>query len=417
MAIAGRTPSTGTAASSAGFSITLPTGFATGDIVVLAVANAGTTGPTAPTGWTKTGTYSAGTGQAICLYWAPYSAGLTLSFTNVASVAAWACNNFFQSGSTIVLDGAPVAASNTTNNTTMTTGAPTTGVAGDYEVLAYAWTSAATMTNAAGMTRDGGGANGTSVTVAIGHNNTIPLGASTTTTAFAPTLSASNQRKTGVGMLLASRRDLPAVASGGGATVSVGLTRKRVLTAGSAGGATANEVMYITRAFSRSSAGGATVSATIYGAPAIIPSITLTDPFTDAAINTGLWTSFGPVTETTSGLEISPATAGTPGGVRSLAPYDVTEHAVQIEIATRLTLAGTEQYLRVESSTSNGWEFGVRDGALIVRRQVAGTTTTQATASWPSGTTYLRVWETDNLLIFDYSANGTAWTTFYVGAL
>lgn len=203
MVISQRTATSGTAASGAGFSVTLPTGFAVGDLIVVAITNATTTGPAAPTGWTRAYSASAGSAQCHSVYWAPYSAGLTLAFTNVAAIAAWVCNAFFEAGKTIVLDGAPVAATSTGNNANMVTGAPTTGpTAGDYEVLTYGWTSSATQTAASGMTVDKQQANGTTCSVSMGHNNTASLPASTACTAFAPTLSASNTRKTGVGVLL-----------------------------------------------------------------------------------------------------------------------------------------------------------------------------------------------------------------------
>jgi hypothetical protein len=177
---------------------------AVGDLLVVGVGNAGTTTAAAPTGWTKTGTYSAGTAQSVSVFWAPYAASLTLSFTNAASVAAWVCNAYTPTTGTVTLDGNPVAASNTTNNTTMPTGAPTTGaLPGDYEILFYAWTSGATISGvAAGSVIDATQANGTTISVALGHNTTTGLPPATGVTAFSQTLSANNTRKTGVGVLL-----------------------------------------------------------------------------------------------------------------------------------------------------------------------------------------------------------------------
>jgi hypothetical protein len=186
--------------------------------VVLFVANAGTAGPAAPVGWTRyRNADSAGTGQSITTFTAPWSAGLTGSFTNAASVAAWACNSYSGANSVVMTDGAGAVTSSTTNNTTLPTGAPTTGVvAGDYEVLGYAFTSAGTVSVvAAGSTIDATQANSTSISAVLGHNNTTSLGASTATTAFSQTLSASNTRKTGVGVLIqALSPQAPAPATG-----------------------------------------------------------------------------------------------------------------------------------------------------------------------------------------------------------
>lgn len=203
MAITQRTATSGTAASGAAFTITVPTGTTPLDFLILVVGNAGTAGPAAPAGWSIIYQASAGTGQNCSIYGAMYSPGLTLSFTNAASVNAWVCNaysgiNLFENPYTFT------AATNTTNNTTLPTGAPTTGIGtGMYEVLCYVWTSNATITTvASGSTISRTQANGTAVSASIGFNNTTSLAANTATTAFSQTLSANNSRKTGVGVLL-----------------------------------------------------------------------------------------------------------------------------------------------------------------------------------------------------------------------
>ena len=201
MAITQRTATSGTAASSGALTVTFPTGASVGDIIILAVGNAGTTGPTVIAGWTSIGTFSAGTAQSITVFWAIWTSGLSGSFTNAASVAAWTCNAFIGAEDHQV--DASAATSNTTNNTTLPTGAPTSRRDGDYEVLCYAWTSAATISGvASGSTIDITVANGTAISCSMGHNNTTSLAVGTVTTAFSQTLSANNNRKTGVGVLL-----------------------------------------------------------------------------------------------------------------------------------------------------------------------------------------------------------------------
>jgi hypothetical protein len=231
MPISARTPTSGTAALSAAFTLTLPAGVSVGDFLVLVVTNAWvTSGPAAPTGWTRNYGASAGTGQFCCVYTARYSAGLTLNFTNVGAIAAWVCGAYFQTGFYIALDTAVVAATNTANNTAMSTGAPSTAQAGDYEVLAYGWGSNATITAAANMTIDRQQVNSTTCAAALGHNNTNPLSHPVTATAFAPTLSATNRAKTGVGILLkaytvdligTSAGKTTASASGGGGPIAL----------------------------------------------------------------------------------------------------------------------------------------------------------------------------------------------------
>lgn len=206
MTISPRTATSGTAAGSAAITPTLPSGVSFGDLLVLVIGNASTSTPTAPAGWTTQYQASAGSSQLCSLYTAPYTPALSLAFSNGTGVAAWVCNAYFEAGFYPSTDGAAVAATSITSDTTLPTGAPTTGAAaGDYEVLAYTWTSGATISAvAAGSTIDRTQANGTSVSVALGHNNTTSLGASTVTTAFNQTLSAANTRKTGVGLLLKS---------------------------------------------------------------------------------------------------------------------------------------------------------------------------------------------------------------------
>src|SRR5580765_1516015 len=128
MPIAGRTATSGTAASGAGFAITLPVGVAVGDFLVVVIGSATTTGPNAPTGWTRSYSASAGAAQCCSVYTAQYSAGLTLNFTNVAAVSAWVCNTYWQAGGTLILDTAPVGAHNTANSGAMSTGQPVTQV-------------------------------------------------------------------------------------------------------------------------------------------------------------------------------------------------------------------------------------------------------------------------------------------------
>ena len=216
-----RTPLSVTAASGAGFTMPVPVGTADGDFLVAVVANAGTAGPATPAGWARPYGASAGSGQFCSVFTATYSAGLTRAFTNAASAAVAVCGAYYEAGAAVALYGAPVATVNTTNNTTLPTGAPTTGVfAGGFEVLAYAHAAAPTITTTAtGSTIDLRAVNGTSCTAILGHNNTTSLGASTACVAFSHTLSGNANRKTGVGVLLRGVivKDLTGAASGSSA--------------------------------------------------------------------------------------------------------------------------------------------------------------------------------------------------------
>lgn len=207
---------TGTAAASAGFTVVFPTGTTTGDLVIVAVSNAGTAGPAAPTGWTLvTGSPFTTTSTSISLFIAPWSSGLTTSFTNAASVAAWACMSYIGMGWYTNAAGT----ANNTNNTTLPTGAPTLGGgANEFEALFYGWNSGGTVaTMAAGSRVDETQANSTTISVATGWNNTYPL--TGTPTAFSQTLSASTTRKVGVGINL-----VPPVASSAALSATTSLT-------------------------------------------------------------------------------------------------------------------------------------------------------------------------------------------------
>lgn len=203
MAIGRRTATSGTVASGATGTITIPTGTTPLDMVIVVIGNAGTAGPTAPSGWTSAYAVSAGSGQFTTVWWAFYTPRLTLTFTNAASIAAFVCQSY-TGVNVLEQPGSVVAATNTGNNTTLPTGAPTTGFGrAEFEALCYVWTSNATITTtAAGSTIERTQANGTGISAAIGYNNTTILGASTTVTAFSHTLSANNNRKTGVGFLI-----------------------------------------------------------------------------------------------------------------------------------------------------------------------------------------------------------------------
>jgi len=198
-----RTATSSTTASGASTTITVPTGTVVGDVLILVIGNAGTAGPTVPRGWSSIYGVSAGTGQFCSVWWAVYSSATLLTFTNAASVNAWCCNSYSNAYVIRPIDRS-LASVSTTNNTTQPTGAPTTGVAAfDFNVLCYVWSSAATIsTPAAGSTIERTQANGTSISAAIGRNNTTSLAANTTVTAFSQTLSGNNNRKTGVSVLL-----------------------------------------------------------------------------------------------------------------------------------------------------------------------------------------------------------------------
>ena len=205
MAIAQRTATSGTAAGSAAFTPTVPTDAVYGDILIIAVANAGTTGPTPPSGLNLIGSWTAGAGQNLAAYWVVNHSSTSLAFTNSSTAAAWAVNAYSGCDTFNPCLAAHNVAFNTTSNTTLPTGAPVTHdiMDGSYEVLLYAFTSNGTISAvASGSTIDVTQANSTTISVVLGHNNTTSIAHSTTCTAFSQTLSGANAVKTGVGIPL-----------------------------------------------------------------------------------------------------------------------------------------------------------------------------------------------------------------------
>src|SRR5580765_2235388 len=247
----------------------------------------------------------------------------------------------------------------------MSTGQPVTQVAGDYEVLCYAWGSNATITAASGMTIDRQQVNGTTAGAAIGHNNTNPLGASVTCTAFAPTLSATNRVKTGVGVLLE----------------------------------------YVPTPEPTN------------------PLASITDNFEDGVIDTGLWTTWGTGSQSEGGGYLIQTPSGVSGqyvGVFSVNTFDLTNTTAQIQVAaTPSPVAGVQAYFRLEVDANNGIIMGFSDGNMMCQHQIGGTTTTVYTTSWPINTFGLRI-VLDNVggkVWFDSYVAGGPWTNRFSEAL
>jgi hypothetical protein len=357
VAITARTPTTGTAASGAGFTVTLPASTAVGDMLVVAVSSVSATAVATPTGWTSGGSFSAGTSQGLTVFAARYTAALTLSFTNAAGVSVWICNAFYESAGTglIYLDGNPIGASNSSNNTTVPTGAPvaTGNVAGDYEVLVYSWTSSGTITFAANTTKDSANiANGSSVAGAMGHANAT-LGANATATAWSATLSGNNQRKVGVGWLLMS---VPTPTTFAG----------------------------------------------------------FVDAFNDGSLDP-MWAPFtngGTVSETSSLSITPPATANQYAGIVNNNAYDLTGRMAFVWYQRLNAVTGVVATFQMQIDGSNYIEIGQVDALLVARRCVTGTVTTLNSLAWPQAQGfYLRMHESGGATYWMYSTDNRAtWT-------
>src|SRR5499427_2720674 len=140
-------------------------------------------------------------------------------------------------------------------------------------------------------------------------------------------------------------------------------------------------------------------------------------------INTGLWTAWGTGTQVQAGGTLQQSATGTAGqyiGVVSVAAYDLTNRAVQIQI-TQLPSAttGSQAYLRTEIDANNAVIIGYGDGALFCQHQLSGTTTTVSSQAWTANTLGFRLVfdNAQNLVWFDTYVQGSGWVNRYSEAI
>jgi hypothetical protein len=194
------------------WTIVLPPGTVVGDQLIVVHGSSNITPVAAPLGWTRDYQASAA-GHYCAVYSAIYSAGLTLTFpANISTISNWMCGAYYHQDGGRLQIGNLVGVSKLAANTSLPTGAPTTGTsAGEYEVLAYGFAidsgAEATITPQSGSTIDHTYCQSfaPNSSVALGHNNTVSLLASTTVTAFTQTLSTAATDTDGVGILLKKR--------------------------------------------------------------------------------------------------------------------------------------------------------------------------------------------------------------------
>jgi Concanavalin A-like lectin/glucanases superfamily len=356
-----RTPTTGIAGSGAGFNITLPTGVAVNDLLVLVVGNANTTGPNAPTGWTKINTYSAGSTQSVTVFTAQYSVSLTLAFTNASSVACWTCGAYYAAGAYLTTYGAVNTNSTTNNNALPLPTTTTTGTATDYEILAYCWASTGLLTAASGQTKDSPDISNT-VSVALTHNNTNPLPANTTTAAFATLISGTNNRKSAVALLL---MQIPVFAP--------------------------------------------------------TQSILNGEDFHDATLDTNHWTAYGGTVTTSVANGLALAVPGTSGvyvgviGTQTAAPSAGIATEAWLDIPTLITpTTGFVQSFQLQIDGSNNIELAQVDSNLTARTTVAGTVNTFASIAFPAVARFWRISYYDGVWYWFYATGWPADTTAWI---
>jgi hypothetical protein len=226
-------------AGTSAWTITLPFGTIIGDLLIVVHNSSNTTPIAAPAGWTRDYSHASAAGHYCAVYTAFYSAGLTLTFpANLSTISNWMCGSYYHQDGNPIQKGDIVAFSKATQNTSLPTGAPTTGGnAGEYEVLAYGFNfdTGVTVTIAAAsdstIDRTMSWQWAPNSTVALGHNNITSLPASTTVTAFNHTLSTNCTDSDGIGILLKpptppGPKDVSGSASGRAVATATGLTLK-----------------------------------------------------------------------------------------------------------------------------------------------------------------------------------------------
>jgi hypothetical protein len=137
---------------------------------------------------------------------------------------------------------------------------------------------------------------------------------------------------------------------------------------------------------------------------------TLTDNFNDNSTDTSKWGAYGPIQEVNQRLEIRPArNLAQYGGYRSVAPYDLTDSFVHVEVVPGQATA-TE--LKAEGSGDNSVFFNVGGGLLSLGVRVAGTGGIFKSVPYdPESHRWWRLRESGGRLHWEVSADGQDWAT------
>jgi hypothetical protein len=143
---------------------------------------------------------------------------------------------------------------------------------------------------------------------------------------------------------------------------------------------------------------------------------TLADTFPGAAIGSQ-WTSFGTATVQGGSVALTDtATTANPGVLQSAAAYDLTAS----QFAVRLLSAGAQQantmaILKVQADPNNSVQMLVQNGTLACQHQVAGSFSAfLASVSYSAAThKWLRIREAAGTLYYEWSTDGSSWTTLY----
>ena len=137
---------------------------------------------------------------------------------------------------------------------------------------------------------------------------------------------------------------------------------------------------------------------------------TFTDDFTTQ--DTGKWWFDSGLSVVSGQLNI-PVTSGYPGAY-SNAHYDLTSSAVTAQIVQTPNVGSgsTETFLTLRSTAGTSLYFDINNGVIGAYRKAFGVMTTVGTVTYNAATMkYLRIVHDGTAISWQYSANGSTWTT------
>jgi hypothetical protein len=140
-------------------------------------------------------------------------------------------------------------------------------------------------------------------------------------------------------------------------------------------------------------------------------------------LNTGIWTAWGTGAQDQSGGTLNQSPSGVSGeytGVYSAATFDLTNKAVQIQIAQFPSSAtGTQAVMRVEIDGNNAVIIGYSDNGLLCQHQITGTLTNVLFTAWPAGAIAMRIVfdNAQNRVWYDTYSPATGWTNRFSEAI
>jgi hypothetical protein len=174
--------------------------------------------------------------------------------------------------------------------------------------------------------------------------------------------------------------------------------------------------------------GGASSSPAVQAVTASIPAVTvvepfssLTDDFDDNSLDTDAWNNWGGsnVVEQNQRLELSTTASSTNYyGMEGKVRYDLTNSFARVEVldAGNQSLTSFQFFpLIAEIDQDNRLDFQITGGVLYAQKTVATTVSSDLAHATFNATThrYLRIREASGTTYWEYSGDGSNWTSLY----